>query len=308
MKIQSQCLSCLVSRGYKNTILSTDDRGLQLQAMKEFISLLADHFRFKKEIPSPEVIDVPAYLGTERERLIQRISDNFDPHYDFKVASNTLSAGLATTLDNEVETKTSNDSLEALEMVAQFASAANAIEFGVEGFDFSLDDLSDILQSTVKDIALWDFDKFLHDLETVNHILYFTDNCGEIYFDRLFVKRLAQIGKEVVVAGKDSPIANDATVQNLIEAGFPQIPNVRVCSIGTNSMGLFFHEISSEFEIELNSADLLLFKGMAYYETVPEYSWNKPVYLMFRAKCQPVANTIQVRLGSNVFLKLNENY
>ena len=55
-----------------------------------------------------------------------------------------------------------------------------------------------------------------------------------------------------------------------------------------------------------DSADLVIAKGMGYAESLTELKLEKPHALLFRTKCNPVAEFFQVPKGKNVAKLLPE--
>jgi uncharacterized protein with ATP-grasp and redox domains len=74
----------------------------------------------------------------------------------------------------------------------------------------------------------------------------------------------------------------------------------KVITTGTDSVGLALNEVSSEFREVYDSVDLVFAKGMGYAETLTEYKLKKPHLLLFRTKCNPVANFFSVPREKNV--------
>jgi uncharacterized protein with ATP-grasp and redox domains len=150
-------------------------------------------------------------------------------------------------------------------------------------------------------LAIDDFDKAKKYFQKGKKILYLTDNCGEHLFDLLFIKKLNELGVEVITAGKDSDITNDATVTDLQEAGFEKY--CKVISGGSNSIGTNLNESSEEFLNYFNTVDLIIAKGMGHYETLNDNP--KRILFMLKAKCEPVAMGLGVEKDENV-LKFKE--
>jgi hypothetical protein len=130
-------------------------------------------------------------------------------------------------------------------------------------------------------------------------VLYLTDNAGEIVFDTLLVEQLKNMGLTVPVAVKGSPIINDATLEDAEVSGMCKVAD-KVITTGTDSVGLTMDEVSAEFREVYNCVDLVFAKGMGYAETLTEYKLKKPHVLLFRTKCNPVANFFGVPREKNV--------
>jgi len=142
-------------------------------------------------------------------------------------------------------------------------------------------------------------------IKRAKSVLFLPDNAGEIAFDTLLVKELQSLGKTVTVAVKNSPILNDATLNDAKEVGMDKVAD-GLMTIGTDSIGLLLDETSPEFREKLSKSDYLIAKGMAYYETLTEIKFNKPVACLLRAKCFPVAHSVGVAKGSNAALLLRK--
>ena len=59
-------------------------------------------------------------------------------------------------------------------------------------------------------------------------------------------------------------------------------------------------EVSPAFLKAYKNAELVFAKGMGYAETLTEYKLTKPHLLLFRTKCNPVANYFYVSRHKNV--------
>jgi uncharacterized protein with ATP-grasp and redox domains len=73
-----------------------------------------------------------------------------------------------------------------------------------------------------------------------------------------------------------------------------------IIDTGTATPGIDLSQASAEFKREFSSADLIFAKGMGYYESLSELPAKGRVFYCFRAKCQPVADSLGVPLKSYV--------
>ena len=69
MKVEIECLSCIIHRGYLEIAEATSQPDLQFKAAKSLLEYLAKEF-------NPE--GVAAIIGTMRDRIIMRITGNLD--------------------------------------------------------------------------------------------------------------------------------------------------------------------------------------------------------------------------------------
>ena len=74
----------------------------------------------------------------------------------------------------------------------------------------------------------------------------------------------------------------------------------RIISTGTDTPGVIMDMASDEFRAEFAAADLVLAKGMGYWETLTELPAQGKVFHLLKAKCRPVAGSLGVALNSYV--------
>jgi len=155
------------------------------------------------------------------------------------------------------------------------------------------------LKEAAKDLAVDDISKIYEVAQKAGKILYLTDNAGEIVFDTLLVEQLKNMGLTVIVAVKGGPVINDATMEDAEISGMTKIAD-KVITTGTDAVGLAPKEVSAEFMDFYESVDMVFAKGMGYAETLTEYKLEKLHALLFRTKCEPVANFFAVPRNKNV--------
>lgn len=179
------------------------------------------------------------------------------------------------------------------------AIVGNAIEFDIPDHRFTFNSLKKSLREAGEDLAVDDTLKVYELAKKANSVLYLTDNAGEIVFDTLLVEQLKNMGLKVIVCVKGAPIINDATLEDVEISGINKIAD-KIITTGTDAVGLALKEVSAEFLEAYNTVDIVFAKGMGYAETLTEYKLNKPHVLLFRAKCNPVANFFGVIKEKNV--------
>jgi len=120
-------------------------------------------------------------------------------------------------------------------------------------------------------------------------VLFLADNAGETVFDTLLVEQLKNMGLKVTYVVKGGPVINDATLEDVAPSGMDKIAD-NILTTGTDAVGLLPKEVSPEFLKVYEAAELVFAKGMGYAETLTELKLTKPHLLLFRTKCNPVAN------------------
>ena len=112
-------------------------------------------------------------------------------------------------------------------------------------------------------------------------MLYLTDNAGEIVFDRLFAETLKKAFPqlEITFCVRGAPVHNDATREDAIAAGIP----FRVIDSGSNIGGTELSALGSEAKAAMETADVIMAKGMGNTETLAGCGLN--IYYAFLIKC-----------------------
>ncbi len=146
-------------------------------------------------------------------------------------------------------------------------------------------------------------DQFRKKLKKAKSLLFFADNAGEMFFDFPLVKYLE---KRTIVyyIVKSKPVQNDLTVLEIKKTGLTDKFPAIVAS-GNDAVGIEIESITENLKKKLQRCDLIIAKGMGYYETFTELSqYRNKVFHLLMAKCQPVAKSLGVTLNSYVFLQI----
>ena len=128
-------------------------------------------------------------------------------------------------------------------------------------------------------------------------VILFTDNCGEIVFDKILCKEIKKLNPDVflTVVVKGEPIISDATIKDVEELKFEEVSD-EILSTGCFAIGLDFDKIPPMLKKALESADLIICKGMANYEAFSETDYHPIAYLL-RTKCTAIANSMNLPLN-----------
>jgi len=140
------------------------------------------------------------------------------------------------------------------------------------------------------------FKQFIHHLKPGHQILYILDNTGELFFDRILIEELSENYKITAVV-KERPIHNDATEKEARSAGIERF--ARIITSGDGSLGIDWDKSGKEFLEAYRSADLVIGKGHANYESLID--GERDCFLILKAKCPVVAEKLGVDIGDLVF-------
>lgn len=189
-------------------------------------------------------------------------------------------------------------------LAIQYAMIGNYIDFGAMK-DVDEEQLNKLL-AKAKDIELDEerYQELKREVMTKKNMVYLTDNCGEIVFDKLLVQTIQKmnpnLGITVIVRGM--PVLNDATMDDALQAGLDDIVNV--IGNGSNIAGTCLEKISEEAYELIHGADFVISKGQGNFETLQECGLN--IYYLFLCKCEMFANRFQVPRFTGMLL--NDQY
>ena len=275
MKISSECYDCLGRLICQAGKLATNDELLRRRAVGKATNVLDREF-------SSEQISIA--IATKLHKIIRDVTGNPDPYRTVKEDELVVAGELFSKVKGHYK-DTVNDYI-------KLAAVANAIDFFR-----SLDEVIEDIKKPVE-FAIDDSQRFEAELKQASKVLYLADNVGEIYFDLPLVKKMRQL-VDVKYVVKPSPVQNDATVEDVKEAGLEGEFGA-VMTTGVASPGVILNLASNQFRQEFKAADLVFAKGMGNYESLSELPKEGKVFYCLMAKCGPVANSLGISLNSYV--------
>ncbi len=260
---------------------STEDEEVRLKAVAELLKLLGGSFCAEA---------VPSYLGTERDRLVKRVTGHPDAYAEVKRFANERALELLPRLEKMVEKARPE---ERLRTAMRISCIGNVIEYDVPGHS---SDIDEALERLGEDFCIDDVEEFKRVAEPGSEVLLLSDNAGEIALDRLAVRELRRMGCRVTVAVKGGPSLNDALMGDAEEVGMTEEAD-EVITTGTDAIGVRLEECSEEFRSRFHGADAIVAKGMANWETLTEVPAPCPILYVFMTKCGPVAKSVDAPLN-----------
>lgn len=293
MKVGSRCGYCLLHRGYQEILRATDDECLRFEAIQRVLRLLGEHF---------DSNSVPSRLGSERDRLIRRVTETNDPYIDLKRKANEKALEILPQLEAMMETQPPE---ERLRVACKLACIGNVIEYDVPGHSHDIDEA--LRYVDVEGFNIDDINMFRRFLGPNVEVLLLADNAGEIAFDRLIVQELRALGCQVTVVLKGGPSLNDALIEDAETVGMHEEAD-KIITTGTDAIGVNLADSSEEFKEAYHAADIIVAKGMANWETLTEYPAPCPILFLFRTKCEPVASSVGAPLHRNIAKLVREGW
>lgn len=287
MKIKPQCVPCLLNRVLFETRLSTDDEQLRAETISNALKVMATEYDPQKS---------SAEVATKVHRVAYQTLDDDDPYYELKQQSNEVATSLLPHAKQLVEQ--ADDSLKASILCSIIG---NILDFGIAGTPTDALSLAETFDEKFQEgLGHDDFSEMQRILENATKVMYFTDNCGEIVFDKIVCKeikkRYPDIDLSLVVKGK--PILTDATKEDAEELSFLTVVD-NIFTTGAFAIGVDFSKLPKKVKQSLQQADLIICKGMANYEAFSETEYAPIVYFL-RTKCDAVAESMSLPTNINV--------
>ncbi len=275
-----QCVDCLMSLAKDLvTLTASENPGLFESAESIARNILKE--AGNNESSSPQI-------ANRILREIKRITGIADPYEDFKAREMAQARKIFADLKDPVA--------ENLRSRATLATIGNSLDF-FKNPEQALADIPGLFRSGFSFYFdhIDQFDLFL--TTKPEKVLYLTDNAGEIYFDLPLYDYLKKYAQKIYLVVKGGPSLNDLTRVEL-EAAKLQGRFDLVADTGTDGAGIDWDYVSGEFLDLFSSADLIVSKGMANFETLYPRRISAPSFYMFKVKCEPISNYVQAPFDS----------
>ena len=240
-----------------------------------------------KDIPME---NTPPETGDLIYQKVREITGVKDPYKRIKDANIYEALALYPKLKQLI-----NNSPNKLLTAIRIAIAGNVIDLGV-GKEFNI--LEDVDKILVQEFAIFDFEQFKYQLNKAKSILYLGDNAGESVFDKILIE---EMGKPVTYVVRDVPVINDVTFEDAISSGLDDV--AKIISSGSSAPGTILNLCNDAFLERFNSADMIISKGQGNYEGLSNV--DRSVCFLLKAKCNVIANNLQVKENDIVLKMIN---
>ena len=264
-RLNSRCIDCLLNKHLKNI-----PNGLSSSQKLEYMQGIL------KIVGNADVgMSVPEIVAEINE--FKKAFGKIEDFAEIKRFYNSCLLDLEKEIENIIESSTG-----PLEDAVKYAMAGNYIDFGtMESVDEQI--LKETLENANKiAISKSEFDRFKSEINNAKSIVYLVDNCGEIVLDKLLIKQILNLNKnvkvDVIVRGE--PVLNDCTIEDAVQVGLDKI--------STNVKEL------------IDNADLIISKGQGNFETL--HHCEKNIYYLFLCKCEMFAQRFGVPKFTGVFI------
>lgn len=287
-----ECAPCIIYSLKQLIPLLTDDPDEQFRLISVAMARVSEGFE-KRTYPLPLSIDIYAEL--------YELAGVEDPFTEVKKTSTQVAMRLLPEIEVIVNALEGYNRLRA---AIAAAITGNLIDYSTAAHRPDLTSLLDDYQRILDEgfnpdhtSQLWQGVKSRNGVAVI-----VGDNAGEVIFDVPLVRLLRDEGWQVYYVVKGGPMANDATRDDVRDTPLEEL--TVITDTGAKAHGVPINMVSREFLSLLDEADLIISKGQANLESLPEIQEQLqfPVYYILRAKCPHMSRCYGVEVGSNVVM------
>jgi uncharacterized protein with ATP-grasp and redox domains len=287
MKIQAECVPCLLKRVLFEAEQLTDDPKITTRVIREACKMLSDQYDPSK---------CSAMIATQVHKRTYEILDTPDPYDKLKMQANAEALSLVPRVEALIE-----KAQDPLKTSMLCSIVGNMMDFGIAGASDDPSLLSHIFDKMYAEGLGYDDTEQIKDiLKQASKVVLFTDNCGEIVFDKIFCRELKRFhpAMHLTLIVKGEPVLSDATMEDAKTLGFSEVVD-DIMTTGCFAVGVDFKHLPQAVEKTLKQADIILCKGMANYESFSETQYRPIAYFM-RTKCDVIARSMGLPRDINV--------
>lgn len=279
MKLAPECRTCLLTKVRSQSQIVTNNEEVLARVDAECTEV---YDRFAELDPGITI------AACEVHKTCYAAIGSDDPYAAMKKEDNTAAIRVAEAVRPKLHTL--HDYMTA-------AIIGNTIDYGVTGHEVSADLVTFFEKMLARNLALDDSEEFFR---LADRVVYFTDNCGEIIFDKLFCEELRRNGSHVTIVVKEKPMLNDVTVQEAAEIRLEDTVDAVYHSGGGVQLGAHPEYFPPEVRDAVDRATLIIAKGLANYESLTEYSIRPPIAYLLMVKCDAVGRDVGAKKGEMI--------
>ena len=290
MRMSPECVPCLIRR----VLFEAEeiDGSKSVEAVRNAAEMLGE--LFGEDVCS-------ATVATHVHRKTYELLGTDDPYKNLKRKSNQVALELYPSAERFVKS-----SKNPLRDAFLCAVVGNVLDFGIgTGYDHPEELRKEFKNLLSEGLGHDDTPKIRALLRKSDNVVYLGDNCGEIVLDRLALKELGKFDIDLTFVVKEVPILTDATKKDIAGLGIEKLVD-RIVEAPGFAVGVDPDSLKGPFGKMLRSADLVIAKGMANFESLSETDMAPIAYLL-RTKCDPVASAMGLKKDINA-VKLFERW
>jgi len=285
MKPHPECGACLVHWVFERAAPHTPDADIA-RLVRSIVGILV------RDV-SPE-----ANLGTLCNSTVHKVFEftkGLAEHYEnLKAKSNENARKILPEARKYIQQgKTPKD---RLARACMLAAAANVAPLNAPSSPYTFQEIRDLMQKGAGKVMI---DDLLGILRESRHVLYVTDNAGEIGFDSLVIEQIKEVGPKVTVVVKENTFFEDATMNDANSFDLGRLADEVVTVPGFMAP----QEIDSSLASLFTLCDFVICKGTGSYEALHSELGSKKGAFMLKVKCKPISRELGIGEGG-VIVKL----
>lgn len=285
MKLDNECKECLYNSQLKKVEKDCIDQS-KLQLFKQKIKQLCTN--------SPEYYCAPLLMRDIDGAHRKVFGKGIDYSTEKRLFNDCLLA-----IENQIYDVILNSDV-PLKVAIKYAMASNYIDFARLA-NLDKNSVQTVIERAERaEVDDFTFNKFVDALSGAKTVAYLHDNCGEIVLDKLLIRTIKSLfpGVEVVSVVRGGEIINDATEIDAEQVGLSEYSTV--IDNGAAVPGTYLQEINQRTLALLNSADVIISKGLGNLETL--FGEGYGIFYMFMCKCDHIAKAFSLPLWSTAFV------
>jgi damage-control phosphatase, subfamily I len=280
MKTSLECISCFIRQSLEAARFVSDDPTFHEDILRRVLEAAA----------KIDLMQSPAAVGQWIHRQLRKMTGQNDPYHDIKELFNQIALMLLPEL--LAKAGVSPDPFAA---AVRLAIAGNMIDLGPENV-LAPENVRETLLRAFSEPLYGDLEGLRQAAAAAKHILYLSDNAGEIILDRVLIERLPR--ERTTLAVRGHPVINDATIEDAKTGGLHRL--VTVIDNGSDAPGTILDDCSAEFCRLFRKADLVIAKGQGNYETLSDEP--KEMFFLLKVKCTVIASRVGLGIGTHAIL------
>lgn len=285
MRIVESCEKCLWDRQVKLAETLTQEG-----AGERYLAEIRDAlYNRDPEACSP-------YLVYRFRQIFAKYGENTNFPKETKMEYNALVMSMEDKIEEKIES-----AFDPLEKALIYARIGNYIDFSAVNHVEPEELIRLLEEDSNGSLTPEVYEDFCKECREAKNFVLLCDNCGEIVFDKLFIrqlrKRFPHLNIHIMVRGED--VLNDATMEDAEFCGFTR--EAEVIPNGNAIAGTVWEMLSPRAKQVIEQADLILSKGQGNYESF--YGYHGPVYYSLLCKCDLFIQHFQVPRLTGVFVR-----
>lgn len=287
MKASAECIYCIMNKTYELFCKYVEDEEERFIFTKELLKSMSSY---------PDDMTAP-YLNSKVMKILKEKVNVNDLYIEEKETYNNKILLIEEDIMNNIE-RSKDKLLSGL----KYSMVGNFIDFGaMKNVDDNI--LNEIIDTALKqDVDISIYNMFKKEILEAEKLCYILDNAGEVVFDKMFIKIIRELNRDVkidiIVRGE--PTLNDVTYKDAISVGIDKYGEI--IENGTGIPGTDLREVNEETKNSIFESDVVIAKGQGNFETLCGVDAN--IYYIFLCKCDMFVRRFDIQKYEGVFTKM----